>query len=197
MILCSAGCGKKPRLDVECNAFAGFEETLLTVCAAICKPLVLGSRRKAHTQRVFILRAGDPARGVGKLVRAVLHVHAAGAAGIHLRHGRRAVGVRDVEIAVYDFGAVGFPFAANGVLDTKHYGDELNRSWIFRTVGYGNNETYWKDLVSNLRLCGYDRVLSIEHEDSLMTIDEGLCKAVNFLKGICIFEEKPTTMSWA
>ena len=51
--------------------------------------------------------------------------------------------------------------------------------------------------MSNLRLCGYDRVLSIEHEDSLMTIDEGLSKAVSFLKGICIVEEKPTTMSWA
>ena len=87
--------------------------------------------------------------------------------------------------------------AANGVLDTKHYGDELNRSWIFRTVGYGNNETYWKDLVSNLRLCGYDRVLSIEHEDSLMTIDEGLRKAVSFLNDIIITEEKPTTMAWA
>jgi hypothetical protein len=40
-------------------------------------------------------------------------------------------------------------------------------------------------------------VLSIEHEDSLMTIDEGLCKAVDFLKGIIIEEAKPTTMSWA
>ena len=52
-------------------------------------------------------------------------------------------------------------------------------------------------MISNLRLCGYDRVLSIEHEDSVMTIDEGLAKAVVFLKGVCIFEEKPTTMSWA
>ena len=87
--------------------------------------------------------------------------------------------------------------ARNGVLDTKHYSDELNRSWIFRTVGYGNGESYWRDLVSNLRLCGYDKVLSIEHEDSLMTIDEGLQKAVAFLKNITIFESKPTSMSWA
>jgi hypothetical protein len=40
-------------------------------------------------------------------------------------------------------------------------------------------------------------VLSIEHEDSVMSIDEGLRKAVSFLKDICIYEEKPTTMSWA
>ena len=63
--------------------------------------------------------------------------------------------------------------------------------------GYGNNESYWRDLVSNLRLCGYDKVLSIEHEDSVMSIDEGLRKAINFLKNIIIEEEKPTTMSWA
>ncbi|MCI5676876.1 MAG: sugar phosphate isomerase/epimerase, partial [Clostridia bacterium] len=85
----------------------------------------------------------------------------------------------------------------NGVLDTKHYSDEIHRSWVFRTVGYGNGESYWRDLVSNLRLVGYDRVLSIEHEDSLMTIDEGLAKAVNFLQNIIIREKKPTTMSWA
>ena len=84
-----------------------------------------------------------------------------------------------------------------GVLDTKHYSDEIHRSWVFRTVGYGNGETYWRDLVSNLRLVGYDRVLSIEHEDSLMSIDEGLSKAVSFLKDICIYDPKPSTMGWA
>ena len=76
-------------------------------------------------------------------------------------------------------------------------GDEIHRAWVFRTVGYGNGETYWRDMVSNLRLVGYDRVLSIEHEDSLMSIDEGLAKAVAFLKDICIYEPKPGTMSWA
>jgi hypothetical protein len=30
-----------------------------------------------------------------------------------------------------------------------------------------------------------------------MTIDEGLRKAVAFLNGVIITEEKPTTMSWA
>ncbi len=87
--------------------------------------------------------------------------------------------------------------AVNGVLDTKHYGDELNRSWIFRTVGYGHGEEYWRALVSALRLVGYDKVLSIEHEDSLMTIDEGLKKAVDFLDKVMIKEEKPCGMRWA
>ena len=64
-------------------------------------------------------------------------------------------------------------------------------------MGYGNGESYWRDLVSNLRLCGYDRVLSIEHEDSLMTTEEGLGKAIDFLRGVIIAEPKPTSMSWA
>ena len=110
--------------------------------------------------------------------------------------------IRELQGAIYHFHAKdtkidAINVAKNGVLDTKHYGDEIHRAWIFRTVGYGNGETYWRDMVSNLRLCGYDRVLSIEHEDSLMTIDEGLAKAVAFLSDICIYEEKPTTMSWA
>ena len=84
-----------------------------------------------------------------------------------------------------------------GVLDTKHYSDEINRAWVFRTCGFGHGEDYWRDMISALRLVGYDRVLSIEHEDSLMSIDEGLAKAVDFLKPLIIHDPKPTTMSWA
>ena len=87
--------------------------------------------------------------------------------------------------------------AANGVLDTKHYSDEIHRAWVFRTVGYGHGEEVWRDFVDNLRLVGYDRVLSIEHEDSLMSIDEGLEKAVHFLKPILMRDPKPGTMGWA
>ncbi len=84
----------------------------------------------------------------------------------------------------------------NGVLDTKHYGDELNRSWIFRTCGYGHGFDWWNDFISTLRLVGYDGVLSIEHEDSLMSSFEGLSKSVQFLKQVMI-REKVTAMSWA
>ena len=76
----------------------------------------------------------------------------------------------------------------NGVLDAKKYTRELERSWIFRTVGYGNDTLVWNDIVSNLRLVGYDHVLSIEHEDSVMSGPEGLKKAIEFLKGVVIRE---------
>ena len=87
--------------------------------------------------------------------------------------------------------------ARNGVLDTKHYSDEANRAWVFRAVGYGHDAKYWRDIMDNLRLVGYDRVLSIEHEDSLMSVDEGLSKAIDCLKTVIMHDPKPGTMSWA
>jgi sugar phosphate isomerase/epimerase len=74
----------------------------------------------------------------------------------------------------------------NGVLDAKKYTRELERSWIFRTVGYGNDALVWNDIVSTLRFVGYDHVLSIEHEDSAMSSAEGLKKAITFLKSVVI-----------
>ena len=74
----------------------------------------------------------------------------------------------------------------NGVLDTKPYTDEINRSWIFRSLGYGNSFEVWKDMISELRLAGYDGVLSIEHEDSLMSPSEGLEKGIDLLKAILV-----------
>lgn len=78
--------------------------------------------------------------------------------------------------------------ALNGVLDGKKYTLELQRSWIFRTVGWGNDAGVWKAMISALRMVGYDHVLSIEHEDSLMSGAEGLRKAIAFLKEIVIAE---------
>ncbi|WP_342046784.1 sugar phosphate isomerase/epimerase family protein [Bacillus sp. OTU530] len=86
--------------------------------------------------------------------------------------------------------------AQNGVLDTKHYSDILNRSWTFRSVGYGHDEKLWKDIVSMLRAVGYDHVISIEHEDMLASVDEGLGKAISLLQGI-LFKEQVGEMWWA
>ena len=77
----------------------------------------------------------------------------------------------------------------NGVLDTKTYTDEVNRSWIFRTVGYGHGQEFWRSLISELRLAGYDGALSIEHEDSLLSINEGFTRAVSFLKQSVLTEK--------
>jgi len=109
----------------------------------------------------------DPIAALKKLEGAIYHVHA-----------------KDTKIHPYNT-------AVNGVLDTKTYLDEPNRSWIFRTVGYGHGVDFWNDFVSTLRMIGYDGVLSIEHEDSLMSTEEGLKKAVELLKNVIIREPKP------
>jgi sugar phosphate isomerase/epimerase len=82
-----------------------------------------------------------------------------------------------------------------GVLDTKPYTEERNRAWIFRTCGYGHGEEWWREFVSTLRMFGYDYVLSIEHEDSLMSPEEGLSRAAAFLNQIVI-REKAAAAWW-
>ena len=109
--------------------------------------------------------------------------------------------IRNLQGAIYHFhakdtGIDKLNTAVNGVLDTKHYGDELERSWIFRTVGYGHSYEVWNNIVSTLRMTGYDDVLSIEHEDSLMSSEEGLEKAVRFLQNVLVFKESGA-MTWA
>ena len=86
--------------------------------------------------------------------------------------------------------------AVNGVLDNKHYGDALHRSWIFRSVGYGHDYQIWKDIISMLLKVGYDGPVSIEHEDALMSVNEGLQKAISLLKEVMVFEDK-AEMWWA
>jgi len=114
----------------------------------------------------------DPCAAVRILGDAVFHVHA-----------------KDTQIY-----PVNLP--KSGVLDMKRYTDERNRAWIFRTCGWGHGADFWREFVSTLRMVGYDYVLSIEHEDSLMAPEEGLTKAINFLKDIVI-REKPGVAYWA
>jgi sugar phosphate isomerase/epimerase len=113
----------------------------------------------------------DPIAAVRLLGEAIFHVHA-----------------KDTQM-----------YSANlpltGVLDTKPYTDERNRGWIFRTCGYGHGAEWWKEFVSTLRMYGYDGVLSIEHEDSLLSPGEGLARAAHFVSEV-ILKEKPTAAWW-
>jgi len=134
-------------------------ETLLRLRAAV------GDEIGANFDPSHLIWQGmEPVAVIRKLGPAIFHFHA-----------------KDTKIDKYNT-------AVNGVLDTKTYTDEINRSWIFRAIGYGNDASYWKDIISNLRLIGYDFAISIEHEDSLMSQNEGLSKAVAFLKDVLITE---------
>ena len=83
-----------------------------------------------------------------------------------------------------------------GVLDTTAYTEEADRSWLFRSIGYGHGESHWKDVVSTLRMVGYEGALSIEHEDSLTSSLEGLEKAVDMLDR-AVFDTQPGDAYWA
>ncbi len=114
----------------------------------------------------------DPVAAIRELGDAIFHVHG-----------------KDVVVDKYNT-------AINGCNDYKHYGDIPQRSWTFRAIGYGHDVKDWKDIMSALRLVGYDYVVSIEHEDALMSPDEGLAKATQTLKASMIFEDAGD-MFWA
>jgi sugar phosphate isomerase/epimerase len=86
--------------------------------------------------------------------------------------------------------------ARNGVLDLEPYRDVAARSWVFRSVGDGHDLLFWKRFVSALRVAGYDHALSIEHEDSLASTEEGLRRAIATLRG-AVLSEPATAMWWA
>ena len=166
-----ASLAKAHGVKIAFEAHPGFlvynPETLLRMRAA-CGPVIGANFDPSH----FFWQGIDPVKAVRALAGAIHHVHA------------KDTGLYPVNADV------------NGYLDTKHYGDEKNRAWIYRTVGYGHGADFWCDFVSTLRLCGYDGTLSMEHEDSLMTPAEGLRKGVEFLQSV-IIREKKGKVTWA
>ena len=76
--------------------------------------------------------------------------------------------------------------ALNGSLDTRPMGTPGERSWEYVTLGFGHDAGFWRDFVAVLRISGYDGVLSVEHEDPLMSSREGIRKSVSFLQPIVL-----------
>lgn len=83
----------------------------------------------------------------------------------------------------------------HGLTDMQPYSKVKTRAWTFRSVGCGHDLKTWSDIISALRIYGYDYVLSIEHEDPIMSVDEGLTRAIVNLKSIMI-KDQPTEMWW-
>jgi sugar phosphate isomerase/epimerase len=158
---------KKIALEMHPGFVVYNPETLLKLRAA-AGPVIGANFDPSH----LFWQGIDPCAAVRALQGAIWHVHAK-------------------DLAIHEWNA-----RVNGTLDTKHYRDESKRAWIFRTVGYGNPRHFWCNFVSALRLIGYDGVLSMEHEDSLMTPKEGLEKGMNFLRSILLQEPKGA-VTWA
>ncbi|MBM3775868.1 MAG: sugar phosphate isomerase/epimerase [Acidobacteria bacterium] len=79
-----------------------------------------------------------------------------------------------------------YEMALTGGIDMRSMHLAAERSWTYRTLGFGHGEAWWRDFVSALRAVGYNGVLSIEHEDPLMSAREGIIKSVEFLKPILL-----------
>lgn len=79
--------------------------------------------------------------------------------------------------------------AVYGLTDMQSYALVQNRSWQFRTVGFGHDMKTWADIITALRLAGYDYMISIEHEDALMSLDEGFTRAIENLRSVIMTEE--------
>jgi sugar phosphate isomerase/epimerase len=100
----------------------------------------------------------DPIRTIEELGEVIVHVHA-----------------KDTEV-------VPELTSRNGVIDLTPAEAVDERSWRFRSVGEGHDVDWWTRLVGALGKVGYDHVLSIEHEDRLLSPDEGLRRAVAALR---------------
>ena len=107
----------------------------------------------------------DPIEAIRALGQAIHHVHA-----------------KDTALDAHNV-------AINGVLDLESSRNVGARSWVFRSVGDGHDLLFWTRFVAALRAAGYDHVLSIEHEDSLATVDEGLERAVATLRAAVVAEQ--------
>lgn len=113
----------------------------------------------------------DVAVAIRELGRAIFHVHAKDC----------AINQRNT--------------AVNGCLDGRPYEQVAQRSWNFRTVGWGHGLEVWREIVSALREVGYDYVLSIEHEDPLAEAEEGLKNSIEFLNQ-ALLRKPASNMYW-
>ncbi len=142
-------------------------ETMLRMRAA-CGPAMGCNFDPSH----LFWNGVDPVAAIRKLGDAIVHVHG-----------------KDCAIDSYNV-------SVNGCNDHKTYTDIPHRSWTFRTIGYGHDLKVWKDIVSALRIAGYDGAISLEHEDGMMSFDEGVQKGLAALREV-VTVESPGEMFWA
>jgi sugar phosphate isomerase/epimerase len=72
----------------------------------------------------------------------------------------------------------------NSPLETIVADQWRERSWNYVTLGYGHGEEFWAKFAAALMAAGYDDVLSIEHEDVMMSPVEGVEKSVALLERV-------------
>jgi sugar phosphate isomerase/epimerase len=115
----------------------------------------------------LLLAGMSPVTFVAELGDRILHVHA-----------------KDGERVAHQINRSGL--LAHGAWDRR------DRGFRFRVPGWG--DLNWKQLISELRLAGYDGVLAVEHEDPVVGRVEGLRKAVDHLAPLLL--RQPAEERW-
>lgn len=99
----------------------------------------------------------DPAAAARELGGHIAHAHA-----------------KDLRFDVHNLARI-------GVLDTGPHDAHAERAWVFRSVGDGHGMDVWRPMIDALRAGGYDGPLSIEHEDPLVSPEEGARRSADLL----------------
>ncbi len=107
----------------------------------------------------IVLQAIDPVIFVQELGEYIYHVHA-----------------KDGEIVEHNV-------RRSGIQPTGKW-NRIDRGFRFRIPGWGS--VPWKRLLTELRLVNYDYVLSYEHEDVVMSREDGMEKTIDFLRPLII-----------
>jgi len=111
----------------------------------------------------LMLAGVDPAIFIQELGPRIYHVHA-----------------KDIEFVEHNIKRSGFQ--SHGAWDRP------NRGVRFRIPGWG--DVHWKRILSELALANYRGSISIEHEDAIFSREEGIRKAIDFLKPLIIDEPR-------
>ena len=109
----------------------------------------------------------DPVVFIKRLGRRIIHAHA-----------------KDAEVQADEVGR-------SGVLSGGAW-TRPDRGFRFRVPGWG--DVNWRRVMSALVAAGYDYALSFEHEDPVMSPEDGLEKAIEYLRPLLI--KKPLAQAW-
>ena len=101
----------------------------------------------------------DPVVFIKRLGKRIFHAHA-----------------KDGELQIDEIGR-------SGVIPTGSW-MRADRGFRFRVPGWGNVD--WRRVITALAASGYDYVLSFEHEDPVMSPEDGAEKALEYLKPLLI-----------
>jgi len=119
----------------------------------------------------------DPSHLVWQGIDPVVFIHEIGDRIYHVH-------AKDVEI-------VKEAVAYDGILSTGPW-RRRGRGMRFRVPGWGDVD--WRRVITALIEVGYDYVLSFEHEDPIMSPEDGVEKAISYLKPLII--RKPLERVW-